>query len=97
MRHQRDLLLTLKERWALLPMPATRQIEERILEGRERRANEAEHDFVNRRASDIVERLHWLHSKGCNLNANYDKEIRRVQNAAPDWSSEHAENADRSW
>lgn len=96
-RHQRDLLLTLQERWARLPMPATRRIEERILEGRERWENEAEHDFVQRRACDIAERLHWLHIKGCNLNVNYDKEIARLQSAAPDWSPEHAENADRSW
>jgi len=96
-RHQRDLLLTLQERWAALPMPATRQIEARILEGRERWENEAEHEFVQRCAWSIAERLHWLRSKGCNLNVNYDEEITRLQNAAPDWSPEHAENADRSW
>lgn len=96
-RHQRDLLLTLQERWATLPIPATRKIESRILEGRERWENEAEHDFVQRRAWDIAERLHWLHSKGFSLNVNYDEEILRLQNAAPDWSPERAENADRSW
>ena len=95
--HQRDLLLTLQERWTTLPMSATRQIEERILEGRERYENEAEHDFVKRRAWNIAERLLWLHYKGCNLNVNYEEEIKRLQNAATDWSPEHAENADRSW
>ncbi len=96
-RHQRDLLLALQERWATLPIPATRRIEERILEGRERWDNEAEQDFVQRRAWDIAERLYWLHSQGCNLNVNYDDEIKRLQNAAPEWSPEHAEKADRSW
>ena len=72
-------------------MPATRQIEERILEGRERWENETENNFVKRRAWDIAERLH---SKDCNLNVNYDEEIKRLQNAAPEWSPEHA---DRSW
>lgn len=96
-RHQRDLLLSLQERWAALPMPTTRRIEARILEGRERWENEAEHEFVERNAGSIAERLHWLRSKGCNLNVNYDEEIKRLQNAAPDWSPEHAENADRSW
>jgi hypothetical protein len=96
-RHQRDLLLALQERWATLPMPATRRIEERILEGRERWENETENDFAQRRAWNIAERLHWLHSKGCNLNVNYEQEIARLQNAAPDWSPEYAENADRSW
>jgi hypothetical protein len=96
-RHQRDLLLTLQERWGTLPIPVTRRIEARILEGRERWENEPEHDFVQRKAWSIAERLHWLRSKGCNLNVNYDEEIRRLKNAAPDWSPEHAENADRSW
>lgn len=96
-RHQRDLLLTLQERWGTLPIPATRRIEARILEGRERWENEPEHEFMQRKAWSIAERLHWLRSKGCNLNVNYDEEIRRLQNAAPDWSPEHAENADRSW
>lgn len=93
-RHQRDLLLTLQERWASLPMPAARRIEDRILEGRKRWENETERDFVQRRAWGIAGRLHWLHFKGCNLNVNYDVEIIRLQNAAPDWSPEHA---DRSW
>lgn len=96
-RHQRDLLLTLQERWATLPMPATRRIEARILEGQERWENETKHEFVQRNAWSIAERLHWLRSKGCNLNINYLEEIKRLQNAAPDWSPEHAENADRSW
>lgn len=96
-RHQRDLLLTLQERWAELPMPATRRIEARILEGRERWEDEPEHEFVQRCAWSIAERLHWLRSKGCNLNVNYDEEMTRLQNTAPDWSPEHAENADRSW
>ncbi|OWY03554.1 hypothetical protein B6V75_08975 [Thioclava sp. F1Mire-8] len=96
-RHQRDLLLALRERWAKLPIPATRRIETRILEGPERWENEAEHEFVQRRAWSIAQRLHWLRSKGCNLNVNYDEEIIRLQNAAPDWTPEHGENADRSW
>lgn len=96
-QHQRDLLLALKERWGTLPISATRRIEARILEGRERWENEPEYEFVHRKAWSIAERLHWLRSKGCNLNVNYDEEIKRLQSAAPNWSPEHAENADRSW
>ncbi len=95
-RHQRDLLLALKERWATLPMPATRRLEQRILEGRERWENEPEHEFAIRRAWGIADRIHWLHSNGCNLNLNYDAEIERLQKAAPDWSPERGERADES-
>ena len=95
-QHQRDLLHTLQQRWAKLPVSATRRLEERILEGPEQRKNETVRDFVEFRARDIADRLHWLHSKGCNLNVNYKEKIKRLQNAAPDWTPENAEDADRS-
>ena len=95
-RHQRDLLLMLKERWAMLPMPATRRIEQRILEGREPWGSEAEREFVARRAWAIADRLHWLHTNGCLLNLDYDKEIERLRAAAPDWSPERGAKAAES-
>ena len=94
--HQRDLLLTLNERWATLPMLATQGIERRILEGPSRRKNEAKHTFVMRNASEIADRLHWLYSKGCALDIDYDSEINRLRSAAPEWKREYAESADRS-
>ena len=96
-QHRRDLLLTLQQRWAKLPVHATRQLEKRILEGRERWKNETEQNFVQRRARDIADRLYWLHSKGCDLSINFEEEIKRLKNAAPDWTPEYADNADRSW
>ena len=95
-RYQSDLLHTLKERWAKLPMATTRRLEERILEGPEPRNNEAEPDLVQSHAGDIATRLYWLHSEGCKLNVNYEDEIKRLQIAAPYWTPEHANNADRS-
>ena len=95
-RHQQDLLLMLKERWATLPIAATRRIEERILEGRERWKGEAEHEFVARRAWEIAGRLHWLHTNSCTLNLDYDREIARLRATAPDWSPEHGAKAARS-
>lgn len=95
-RHQRDLLLMLRERWATLPVAATRRIEERILEGRERWEGEAEHEFVAGSAWAIADRLHWLHTNGCTLNLDYDREIARLRVTAPDWSPEHAAKAAES-
>ena len=94
--HQRDLLLTLKERWATLPAPATQRIEKRILEGPSCCKNEDEHTFVERKASQIANRLYWLYSKDCALNVDYDSEMKRLQRAAPKWKREYAEGADRS-
>ena len=95
-QHQRDLLLMLRERWATLPVTATRRIEERILEGRERWEGEAEHEFVAGSAWVIAERLHWLHANGCTLNLDYDREIARLREAAPDWSPEDGAKAAES-
>ena len=94
--HQRDLLLTLRKRWAALPKSESRKIEKRVLEGPSRRKNEAEHTFAERKATEIADRLHWLYSNGCTLDIDYDSEIKRLQVAAPKWKREHAENADRS-
>ena len=94
--HQRDLLLTLKERWATLPIPETQWIERRILEGPTRRKCETERRFVEREASAILDRLHWLYSEECALNIDYDSEIKRLQGAAPNWKQKYAESADKS-
>lgn len=94
--HQRDFLLMLKARWATLPVLATQRIKRRILEGPSRRKGEAECGFAERRAAEIADRLHWLHSNGCALNIDYDSEIKRLQSAAPNWKQEYAESADRS-
>ena len=95
-QHQRDLLHTLQQRWAKLPVSATRRLTERILEGPERRNNEPKQDFAKRRAAHIIERLSWLRIKGCIPNIN-DQEYKQLQNAVPDRKPEYAEDADRSW
>ncbi len=94
--HQRDLLLMLRERWATLPVVATERIEERILEGPERWKSEAEREFVARSAWSTAERLHWLHSNGCTLNLDYEREIVSLRVAAPDWSPEDGAKAAES-
>ena len=87
--HETDLLLTLKERWADLPVFATSRLENRILEGP--RTGDKMY-----KARKIADRLHRLHSSGCNLNVNYEDEIRRQKVEAPYWTPERAENADLS-
>ena len=94
--HQRDLLLMLKIRWATLPPATTRKIEDRIITGRERCDNESEHEFVGRRAWQIADRLHWLHTNGCTLNLNFDDEVQRLRLAAPDWTPEYGAKAAES-
>ncbi len=95
--HQRDLLLTLKERWAALPMSTTRLIEKRVLEGpKDNQEYDAGHRLAERNASEMASRLHWLHSNGCALNIDYDSEMKQLQSAAPKWKPEYGESADIS-
>ena len=94
--HQRDLLLTLQQRWPKLPKATTRLIEKRILEGPEQWQKEKKQDFVLRNAFEILDRIYWLDTKNCRLNINLEKEINRLKNNAPGWTPEHAKNADRS-
>lgn len=96
-RHQRDLLLTLKTRWSNLPLGATRSLEKRVLAGRERRPNENEAEFVERRSWAVAERLLWLSQNGCKLNLDVDAELVRLQRAAPSWKQSYAEKAAESW
>ena len=95
--HQRDLLLMLRERWAMLPVTAKIRIEERILEGREQWEGEAANEFVAGKDSEIADRLHWLHTNGCTLNLDYDQEIARLRLTVPDWSPEHGAKAAVKW
>ena len=96
-RHQRDLLLTLKARWANLPLDTTRSLEIRMLAGRDRWPNESEAEFVERRSWAVAERLFWLSQNGCKLNLDVDTELVRLQRAAPTWNEKYAEKAAKSW
>lgn len=95
-RHQRDLLLMLHERWPTLPLVATRRIEERILEGPERWDKEADHEYVVRRAWAILDRIHWLHMTGSTFNIDYDSTVAQLLKAAPEWSPEQGAKATES-
>lgn len=89
-RHQRDLLLVLKSRWASLPLTSTRALEKRLLEGRDRRENESEAEFVERRSRSVADRLYWLSKNGCKLNLNIDAELKKLKDAVPTWKEEYA-------
>jgi hypothetical protein len=78
-RHQRDLLITLKTRWASLPLETTRSLEKRVLAGRDRWKNENEAEFVERNSWAVAERLFWLSENGCKLNLDLKSELKRLR------------------
>ena len=94
--HQRDLLHTLKIRWAVM-LDATRlAIEARILQGDERWEDETQKKYTKYRDWGILERLDWLKNNGCFLSAATEKEMARLKKTNPEYTSEHAKDADKS-
>ncbi len=94
--HQRDLLHTLKARWAEMPDATKQIIEDRIFQGPEKWKDENQQEYTKRKAWYVLERLDWLKNNRCFLSAATEKEIARLKKANPEYTSEHAKDADRS-
>ena len=94
--HQRDLLHTLKARWAEMPDATKQTIEKRILQGYEKREWEKQNEYIKRRDGRSLQRLDWLKNNGCFLSAATEKEMARLKKANPEYTSEYAKSADRS-
>ena len=91
--HQRDLLVVLAKRWECLSIQARTEIENRILEGREPWENEANEEFLERKAWSILNRLHWLNAHGCKLSINLEEVTNELQVFAPNWEQKFSEKA----
>src|SRR5215472_14379353 len=74
---QRDLLITLSKRWRNLPLAARKGLERKLLRGPLRWKAEKLAEFKERRASQILSRLHWLATRGCKFGFNLEKETAR--------------------
>ena len=94
--HQRDLLHTLKARWAEMPDATKQIIEDRIFQGPEKWKDENQQEYTKRKAWYVLERLDWLTNNGCFLSVATEKEVARLKKANPEYTSEHAKDADRS-
>ena len=94
--HQRDLLMTLAERWQDLPESARQTVERRLLDGPTRWHDEDEQGYDQRRAYATLSRITWLAEKGCVFAANIKAEIDRLQLIVPAWKPEYADKAANS-
>jgi hypothetical protein len=92
-RHQRDLLLSLQERWNDLSEQQKQRIEARILGGRKRWRRESATDFRERRIHAILERLLWLKDNGCNFTFNIAKHTKSLETQLIEWNPKWAKNA----
>lgn len=92
-RHQRDLLLALRERWRDIPAAIRKRLEKRLLRGRLRWKSEKNGEYTERRSWESLVRIHWLAEEGCNFSFDLQAESVRLQSLAPEWQQQHATKA----
>lgn len=95
-RGNRDLLLGLERRWSEFSAVDRRAIEKKILQGPKKHKNEDAEDHIKRSAFNVLNRIHWLHCKGCSLTFNLDEITDKLRAIVPDWDSQSARRAARS-
>jgi hypothetical protein len=93
---QRELLFTLRTRWADFTVRQRRSIERRIVKGPTRWEGEKASEFRRRKAVYSAERLVWLELNGCLLTPATEKSLGKLKSVDPSWSDEWARGADRS-
>lgn len=92
-RGQRDLLTTLSNRWLDIPVAVRKRLERKLLKGRSRWKGEKLAEFKERRASQILSRIHWLAEKGCKFDFDLDEETARLKRSAAEWQESYASHA----
>lgn len=97
MRHQRDLLLALRDRWSDFSPRARHRLEQRLLRGRPRWREENREQFLRFRAIATLERLAWLESQGCALTGDLAQARGTLKSAATDYDPSTGPDATASF
>lgn len=95
--HTRDLLISLRQRWAGLEGQTREKIEQKIIAGPEKWEIECDDVYYPRRASAILCRLHWLQQQGLTLQCDLDTITNELRQHVPDWKPQLAEHAVQSY
>jgi hypothetical protein len=95
--HRRELLHTLRARWAEFPDQKRRLIEARILQGRSQREDEHPEEFARRRASATATIFGWLTLNNCEISMEIQLQLPALREANPDWRPSWDESADHDW
>jgi hypothetical protein len=89
--HQRDLLLVLQKRWNEYLETDRKEIEHRLLNGREPWTYEDEQHHKKWSAWLSLDRIHWLSNQGCQFDFDLTSETTKLSKLAQEWKSEYAE------
>ncbi len=94
--HQRDLLLVLSRRWAELSVTARKTLERKTLKGPPRWRGEKRVAFLERRAWEVLNRIHWLADAGCRFSFDLAAATVDLTRTAPSWRKGYAARAAES-
>lgn len=93
----RELLFTLRARWADFSVEDCARIEQRIRRGRPRWRRESAAEHRKWRAADAASKLRWMQAQGLALTPETLAALPRLQATNPDWRPEWVENAAMSY
>ncbi|MER2369090.1 SIR2 family protein [Photorhabdus laumondii] len=94
--NQRDLMLTLADRWDELRENECIEIVERLLKGRLIPTWIDSNLGDKWQADSILNRIFWLKNKGCHFYIDIKERVRELQNIYPEWEIELENNATTS-
>jgi hypothetical protein len=94
---RRELLHTLRARWAEFPAGDRRLIEKRILRGRDQWDEEDPEDYARQKASSVATVFGWLTLNNCEISDAIRRQLPRLRAANPDWQPSWDASADHDW
>jgi hypothetical protein len=83
----------LARRWNDLSVATRKKLERRLLRGRPHLKRKENGDYLKRRASLSLNRIHWLMTHGCKFTSNVQAESTALQKIIPEWKGEYAAGA----
>lgn len=93
MRHQRDLLLSVKERWQAFSEQDKERLECRLLRGPILDRKENREERRKTRALYSLNSIGWLHLQGCTFSKASERRYRRLKEDIADWNEIDAKTA----
>jgi len=93
---QRDLLLSLRNRWGDIPDGKRKSIEKKILKGHPRYKGNPKEEHKKWSAHSRLNILFWLKGEGCEFSFNLENISAKLKSDAPEWKPEFSQSAAES-
>ena len=87
--NQRDLMLSLANRWIELKTGQLDELIQRLLQGRPKRQGENSSEYREGAAFSTLSRLGWLVGQKCEINLDWETESARLKASISDWNDRY--------